>query len=217
MESAQLSTRDRIIETAADIFGKNGFKATTIRMIAGEAGVNVAAVNYHFGDKEKLYAEVMETTFAKGFSRFPSILSGKEAGETPEERLMVFIRGTLYRLISQEGWGGIGGKGRLIIKEMLEPSPPFIRIVDRYIKPHKDALVAIIREIVGQDAPLEKVLLCTVSILGQCVYYVFASTIIERIAPEYLPVEKKIDMIADHVFQFSLGGLEKIKQAKEAL
>ncbi|MFA6009858.1 MAG: CerR family C-terminal domain-containing protein [Desulfobacteraceae bacterium] len=218
MEPVQLPTRERIVETATDIFGKNGFKATTIRMIANEAGVNVASINYYFGDKEGLYTEVIETLFSKGFNRYPSVQPGSEAGVSAEERLLMFIRGTIYRLFSPDGWGGITGSGRLIVKEMLEPTAAFDKVVDKYIRPHKEVLVGILREIVGEEIPVERILLCVVSILGQCIYYAAGNHIIARIASEYLPVEKNIDEIVGHVHRFSLGGLERIKQeCKEAL
>ena len=62
MEPSQLSARERIIDAATDIFGTHGFKAATLRAIANLAGVNVAAVNYYFGDKQGLYGEVVQGT-----------------------------------------------------------------------------------------------------------------------------------------------------------
>ena len=53
------STKKRLIEAAGSLFADKGFKETTVRDICEQAGANVAAVNYHFGDKEKLYGEVI--------------------------------------------------------------------------------------------------------------------------------------------------------------
>ncbi|MDY6904729.1 MAG: CerR family C-terminal domain-containing protein [Thermodesulfobacteriota bacterium] len=211
----KLSTRDRIIDCAGDIFGQKGFRETTIRAIAKAAGVNVAAVNYYFRDKEGLYAEVLEDIFSKGFQRFPSLVPETEQPPSPEERLHVFIKGTVYRLLSPEGWGGQRGKGRLIAREMLEFTPAFSQVIQRYIRPHKDELVIILREIVGDRVNQEDILFSIVSILGQCIYYVYATSLIEQIAPEYAPLEAHIDRIVAHVFRFSLGGLNDIKKDKE--
>lgn len=212
MEPSQLSARERIIDAATDIFGTHGFKAATTRAIANLAGVNVAAVNYYFGDKQGLYGEVIETIFSKGFSRYPSILPEQPATVTPEERLFQFVRGTVYRLVSPDGWGGIAGSARLVVKEMLEPTEAFNKVLDRYIRPHKDVLVDILYEIVGRKVPEKTIHLCAMSILGQCVYYAAGSNIIVRIAPENLPEEGQIDEIVAHVHRFSLGGLERIRQ-----
>ena len=57
--ATQKTTRDRLIEAAGELFAEKGFKETTVRDIIERAGANLAAVNYHFGDKERLYEEVI--------------------------------------------------------------------------------------------------------------------------------------------------------------
>ena len=48
--------RHRLLHTALRLFAQNGFAKTSIREIAREAGVNVSAISYYFGDKEGLYS-----------------------------------------------------------------------------------------------------------------------------------------------------------------
>ena len=52
--------KQRLLEAALAVFGEKGPKAATVREIAKAAGQNVAAIEYHFGGKENLYAAVME-------------------------------------------------------------------------------------------------------------------------------------------------------------
>jgi AcrR family transcriptional regulator len=47
-------TREKILDTAQRLIGEQGYAATSLRQIISEAGVNVAAVHYHFGSKEDL-------------------------------------------------------------------------------------------------------------------------------------------------------------------
>ena len=54
----QPDTRERILDAAERLFMESGYEGTSMRMITGEAGVNLAAVNYHFGSKEALLREV---------------------------------------------------------------------------------------------------------------------------------------------------------------
>jgi len=100
-----LPTKERIIAAAGEIFGQDGFKAATIRKIATAAKANVAAINYHFQDKQGLYLAVLEDTFSKGFQRFPAARN-TEKDQTPEEQLRVFIQAMFHRFLSNEGWGG---------------------------------------------------------------------------------------------------------------
>ncbi len=55
-----MNTREKILETAERLFAERGFEATSLRHITTEAGVNLAAVNYHFGSKEGLLREVLK-------------------------------------------------------------------------------------------------------------------------------------------------------------
>lgn len=53
------ATREKILDAAERLFAEHGFAATSHRQITAEAGVNLAAVNYHFGSKEELFVEVV--------------------------------------------------------------------------------------------------------------------------------------------------------------
>ena len=58
--AADLETRDRLLKAAEQLFAERGFKNVTVRDICRVARANVAAVNYHFGDKMGLYREVLQ-------------------------------------------------------------------------------------------------------------------------------------------------------------
>ncbi|CAI3798386.1 hypothetical protein DBADOPDK_02018 [Pseudomonas sp. MM223] len=59
---AQSETVERILDAAEQLFAERGFAETSLRLITSKAGVNLAAVNYHFGSKKALIQAV--------FSRF---------------------------------------------------------------------------------------------------------------------------------------------------
>ena len=52
------TTKDRLLDSAEQLFSKQGFSATSVRQISAAASVNLAAMNYHFGSKEKLISAV---------------------------------------------------------------------------------------------------------------------------------------------------------------
>jgi AcrR family transcriptional regulator len=204
-------TKERILRSASLIFGTKGFKDATIRVIAQAAQVNVAAINYHFQGKEGLYRAVLEDVFHTGFTRFPATLDiGPDSD--PEQRLRTFIRSMFYRLQSREGWGGMAGQGRLIARELLDPSPDFAPILDRYVKPHKDLLLSIIVDIMQINPGPDKLMSCAISIIGQCIYYALASTVIRKVFADIFATEDNLDQLADSVWLFSLGGIARTKE-----
>ena len=62
-------TKVRLIEAAGEEFAEKGFECARVRTICERAGANVAAVNYHFGDKEQLYVEAVLDAHRCGFDR----------------------------------------------------------------------------------------------------------------------------------------------------
>lgn len=56
---SQTDTKQKILDAAEHLFAREGFHCTSLRRITGTAGVNLAAVNYHFGSKEALLEEVL--------------------------------------------------------------------------------------------------------------------------------------------------------------
>ena len=95
-------TREKILDTAERLFGEQGYAATSLRHIIAEAGVNLAAIHYHFGSKEELLDEVLM----------------RKAGPVNEERLAL-----LDRLEAE------AGSGLLPVDKVLEAflGPPFSR------------------------------------------------------------------------------------------
>ncbi len=59
------ATRDRIFASAERLFATRGFADVSVRDITAEAGVNLAAVNYHFGSKDALLLEIFTARSAE--------------------------------------------------------------------------------------------------------------------------------------------------------
>lgn len=209
-QADQLSTKVRIMETAGEIFGDQGFRAATIRSIAEAAQVNVAAINYHFGDKERLYRTILKDIFKRGFLSFPSV-TPLSPGQDPEKQLQRFIRDMFFRLASQEGLGvGSTGRGRLIAREFLDPTQALDEIVETYIKPHRDVLLSILAGVCGTQPDDPRLKPCAVSIIGQCVYFSFAAPLIKKLMPECVLTPDNLEQMAHGVYLFSLGGIRQL-------
>jgi AcrR family transcriptional regulator len=81
-------TEIKIIEAAIGCIEKYGFREATVRRIAQEAGVNIAAINYHFHSKEQLMDRVMDITLENAFD-WSHFASTEDA--PPKVRLMAIL------------------------------------------------------------------------------------------------------------------------------
>ena len=74
-----MNTKDRILDTAERLFARDGFEATSLRSITAEAGVNLAAINYHFQSKEALVQAVIGRRMGPMNDRRLALLDAYEA------------------------------------------------------------------------------------------------------------------------------------------
>jgi AcrR family transcriptional regulator len=202
---------DRILEAAGEIFADCGFRGGTIRRICEHAGVNIAAINYYFGGKEKLYSEVLRHWSEYALKKYPLLLGlGEEA--PAEEQLKAFVRSLLFRLLDK---GKPAWFGKLMAREMTEPTQAFERLIKEIVRPRDKVLASIVKKIVGSPVTEEQIRLCCASIVGQCIYYYNARTIMTKLYRRDVSRAGEIEQIADHIVQFSLRGLERFAKDGE--
>src|SRR5271154_1357513 len=96
----QDATRRQLLEAAGEVFAELGFRNATVRAICLRAGANVAAINYHFGDKETLYIEVLRYAHGKALAKHPLLLDVPETA-APEKKLRAFIHSLLLRVFEK--------------------------------------------------------------------------------------------------------------------
>lgn len=202
------STRNRIITVAGELFAEKGFKETTVRDICSLAGVNVAAVNYHFRDKEGLYREVLRLMFIEGATRFPP-LQGASDDASPEEKLEAFILSMLRRLFDD---GKPAWKMKLMAQEMSNPSPAMQAVIEEGVRPMFDLLMQITRAIVGPAVPEQVVKHAATSVVAQCIHYHHARPIITQLGHWDLNTDADRVVLSRQLTEFSLGGLARIRE-----
>jgi TetR/AcrR family transcriptional regulator, regulator of cefoperazone and chloramphenicol sensitivity len=204
--SEQIETRQRLLDTAGEIFAEQGFRNATVREICQRAGANVAAVNYHFGGKEGLYLEVLRFAHGCAFAKYPPGM-GLAAGASPRQRLHAFVRSFLLRVLDkgQPGWFG-----RVMIREIADPTGALDTIVRDGIRPHFATLKAVVTDLLGPklSEDQDRVRYAAWSVVGQCLFYFVGQPVILRLHPAQAYEPEDIDAIARHITDFSLAALK---------
>ena len=206
-------TRQALLEAAGAVFAEHGYRDTTVRDICQRAGANVAAVNYHFGDKEHLYLEVLRHSQGKAARKFPMDL-GLDAQARPEARLGAFVRSFLFRIFDS---GPTAWMGKLMSMEMINPSRALDTLVEERIRPMANQLREIVLEILGPKASLEAARLCGFSIVSQCLFYVHCRSVVLRLFPEQKFEPGDIEHLAEHITHFSLAALKDFNSKPKKL
>jgi AcrR family transcriptional regulator len=206
---SMVGTRERILRIAAEVFADSGFERATVREICSRASVNVAAVNYHFGDKEHLYIEVLKYCKALAFEKYPSETDTKKS-DSPEIRLKVFIRSFVFRILD----GGSSSLfGRLVSREYIEPTRAFDMLVEEAMRPVFILLSEIVGELLGRRAPAMRVHMCCASVISQCLFFLYARFALTRLFPEQKFGTTEMEAISDHITIFSLSAIKDFRKA----
>jgi TetR/AcrR family transcriptional regulator, regulator of cefoperazone and chloramphenicol sensitivity len=208
-EAAQAKTRQQLIEAASEVFAEVGFRAATVREICQRAGANIAAVNYHFGDKAQLYRAALQETFKTSKQKYPPSF-GLPDKATGGQRLRAFVHSFLLRIFCQ---GPESRHGRMMAREMIEPSGALDVIVQEEIIPMKDQLMSIIKEL-GPRLSEKKIRLCGISVVSQVLFYHHCRPVVSRVFPNLAFDAKEIEELADHITTFSLAAIAEIAGAK---
>ena len=199
-------TRDQLLGAAGEVFAEVGFRKATVREICRRAGANIAAVNYHFGDKESLYVEVLRYSQQKAFEKYPPWL-GVAADAPPEEKLRAFVRSFLLRIFDD---GSTTWFGKMMSREMVEPTGALDSLLELRLRPMADQLRGIVAEILGCPLNSEKVRFCSFSIVGQCVFFHHCRTMILRLFPDQRLDASVVEQLAGHIAQFSLAAMQNL-------
>ena len=202
-------TRARLLATAERLFGERGFKMVTVREICRAAKANVAAVNYHFGDKLGLYREVLQGA-AEAMRETNEVAREAGSGQPPEEQLRRYIHVFLHRLLR----GGRESIHRLITREMNDPTPALDTLVEHGVRPRVEYLSGVIAQILRRDPHDLRVLRCVASVQAQAVSY-FPNPIAARLGLAFKPTPAQIDKAARHIATFSIAGVRAIGRATD--
>ncbi|MCG6907946.1 MAG: CerR family C-terminal domain-containing protein [Desulfobacteraceae bacterium] len=200
-------TRARLLQAACKVFACKGFHQATVADICRQAGANVAAVSYYFGDKAGLYVAAWQRAFQTFSDQFP--LTPPEGAATSAEAA---LRGQVRRLVLEFSRQDSNGEfARLYMLELARPSGLVDRTWHEMVNTHRQRLQELIRAVLGPQAPEEDVLFCEMSIINQCRAFVTTRrSDLEFMMGQTLTPEV-VEKMADHITRFSLGGVRAVR------
>jgi AcrR family transcriptional regulator len=212
----QEDARGRLIDAAIALFAETGYEGTSVRDLATAAGVNVAAVSYHFGSKDALYHEALRSCLApcgEMRERMQAHLDAALRAKTrkaAEEALRGCIQDFLAVLMSPAG-----RHSHLVMREQSEAKPRFEPVIREFFQPVGSILQQVIL-MLAPKLPQMSAFMVISGIIGQCLHVYKARATYRVLAgvdshsPEY------IGMVSKHIAHLTALGLRGLEREKGA-
>jgi AcrR family transcriptional regulator len=174
------ATRQKLLDTAVEVFGRLGYEGTSTRAVADAAQANLQAIRYYFGGKEGLYlaaaghvADLIKAHNAEMAARVRAqFMQTKTSGvplEPTEARSMLSdllqTLATFYVSHESENWA------RFVMREQMEPTEAFKRMYEGFMKPGTEVASRLVAVILGEAAESEYVRLRTLSLIGSVLMF----------------------------------------------
>lgn len=196
-------TRAQLLDVAGRLFAERGYLGTSSKDICLAAGVNMAAVNYHFGSRDGLYGAVLVEAHRQVVSE-ESLLAFARAEGDPRDR----VRSLIAHFVAQAKRGEESWGFRVVLRELMAPSPMASTLVDLAIAPKAGIVRGLLASLLRlpadhptvQRAVLMTVVPCIAMLLGP-----------EGLRSSVLPaLSPTSEGLVDDIATFVLAGLDAL-------
>ncbi|MFC5051338.1 TetR/AcrR family transcriptional regulator [Rubritalea spongiae] len=161
-----MTVKDKLVNSAIKVFSKNGYRDAKVAEIVRVAKANIAAVNYYFGSKEKLFAQVLRRSFEISQETYP-IDGGLSKDAPADQRLEAYARAIVARTLDP---GPAGAFSRIMAKTVQSPGTPIDTICNEITTLQIDPLKEILYDFLGpQDEHVYGVAVLNILGLGAVV------------------------------------------------
>ncbi len=202
----QHETRTRILDAAEELFMQQGFGGTSMRLLTSKAGVNLAAVNYHFGSKDALIEAVFRRRLDPMNVARIAALEALEAVGTPDADaiIRVFVGASLRMLEDAKG----GGRNfiRLLGRTYTEPAKGIRHLIGHMYAPTMQRYKAALERALPQ-MPREELVWRMHFMFGTLAYTLAATDTVQLIAGSKPEDRYDARLLEDRLTAFLASGL----------
>lgn len=206
------NTRQALISAAEKLFTEKGYEAVSTRELAEAAGVNLGAIQYHFGSKAKLFVETVHGMMGGGAcaQAGESLRGGAKTREEAAEKICRYITAFVRNMLCPTGLPAF----RLVFREVFSDSTRdkemFDALVDstveNYIRPVVSDLATVIKVLLP-EADADTLRRTAGSIAGQCSFYGTHQPFLERLDGRSYNNEQICKEKSAHIARFTLRAL----------
>ena len=202
----QHETRTRILDAAEELFMQQGFGGTSMRLLTSKAGVNLAAVNYHFGSKDALIEAVFRRRLDPMNAARIAALDALEAGGSPDAEAVIraFVGASLRMLEDAKG----GGRNfiRLLGRTYTEPAKGIRHLIGQMYAPTMQRYKAALERALPQ-MPREELVWRMHFMFGTLAYTLAATDTVQLIAGSKPEDRYDARLLEDRLTAFLASGL----------
>ena len=205
-ENREDLTKERILDAAEALFAQKGYRAVSVREITSTAKCNLAAVNYHFGNKENLYLEVFRSRWVPRAARVRESFRKGVASQTSLS-LPTVVRALAQAFVE----GPLSDEERLrhsqlMTREMTQPTKAFELVAQEVIEPFFKDVGEKLSSVLSDEMGQEQMLLNIFSIFAMVLYFNFARVAVSRLTGHQYDAAFRARLV-EQITQFSLKGL----------
>jgi AcrR family transcriptional regulator len=191
--------RRKLIEIAGQTFAEAGYEAATVRQITDRAQVNIAAVNYYFGDKFQLYRAVLLSVT----ERTLDLLKQNCVEGSAEERLRNLVR-CILEISSSEApmWVHL-----LMARELVEQHDDKTGLFVEAIRPIHEITASIVTDLLGEQADPVAIRTAASLVIPICVNRIPQQRIERKLYPGIDFDQVGMEEMVELLYRFLLAGI----------
>jgi AcrR family transcriptional regulator len=194
------ATKQHLLAVAGQVFAERGFADATSKEICNRAGVNMAAVNYHFGGRDQLYEAVLVEAHHY-LLKIEDMQTVMGQPIPPEQKLGMVLGGIVRRAVGKHAhWGA-----KVVLRELMAPTVHAPVLVHKAIAPKAMLMLGLVSEIIGLPLGSPGLQRGLFFLMSPCLGLLMApQEMREKLFPA---INEDPDAVAEDMVRYALAGL----------